>query len=373
MKFKVKMKHAVIAAANVLAITGAIILTAVGGSMARSQSYNYAADSWGNGGELGYSQISCFLSEDSGFTVDSVLSVRSQVLSSLKTASVTPEEGKKLCPDAYSVSVGTASVRGDAYGRAEAEITAVGGDFFMFRSFTLLDGAYFTESDIMQDGAVIDKSLAWSLYGSERVSGMNIYINDVKYYIAGVIDTPSTKPEQDCAGDSPRAYISLEAADSFGSTNVEENTSRSITCYECIVPDPVENFAINSIKNFFSSAYNGKANVVCNTGRFDSSKRVKALKKLTGYAVRKDSISYPYWENASRIVEMKLTFIYAGRRLLLAVPVITVIWLIILAIKFYNRHKAGFKHKTVLTADRLWHKLKRKMPWVKNKKDTADV
>lgn len=48
----------------------------------------------------------------------------------------------------------------------------------------------------MQDGAVIDKNLAWALYGSEKVSGMNIYINGVKFYIAGVIDLPGTEAEK---------------------------------------------------------------------------------------------------------------------------------------------------------------------------------
>lgn len=64
----------------------------------------------------------------------------------------------------------------------------------------------------MQDGAVIDKNLAWALYGSEKVSGMNIYINGVKFYIAGVIDLPETEAEKKTAGSSPKAYISYDMA-----------------------------------------------------------------------------------------------------------------------------------------------------------------
>ena len=88
-------------------------------------------------------------------------------------------------------------VSGDASGHSDAEITAVGGDyFFLFRDFKLASGSFFSEKDLMQTGAVIDSQLAWDLYGSDEVTGMNIYINNVKLYISGVIETPSTKPEE---------------------------------------------------------------------------------------------------------------------------------------------------------------------------------
>lgn len=340
MKFRIKLRYAVIASVNAAAIIGALILTAVGSSMAKSQKYNYAAERWLNGGDDSYSQISCFLADEAGFTTDSVMSVRSRLINALQNVAVSPEEGKLLCPDAYSAPIGQATVSCDINGRSEAEITAVGGEFFMFRDFTLLDGAFFNENDIMQDGVVIDRNLAWSLYGSENISGMNIYINGVKLYISGVIDNPSTNAEIKCSGSLPKAYVSYEAAGWLSSESVSEGETAKfsrINCYECIVPDPVENYAYTSVKNIFSESYKGKVSIVNNSERFKPSNRAKAVKKLSDSTVRDNEICLPYWENASRIVEFRLSFIYVGRRVLLGFPVFTILWLIIFGIRAFRR------------------------------------
>ena len=173
------------AVANAAAIIGAVVLTALGSHAAKTQSYNYAADRWSSGGKTKYSQISCFFSPDANFDKNGVGGLRSMLLSELKSASVNPTEGVDLVPDAYSAPAGTAMVSGDASGHSDAEITAVGGDyFFLFRDFKLASGSFFSEKDLMQTGAVIDSQLAWDLYGSDEVTGMNIYINNVKLFIS---------------------------------------------------------------------------------------------------------------------------------------------------------------------------------------------
>ncbi len=43
------------------------------------------------------------------------------------------------------------------------------------------------------------------------------------------------------------------------------------------------------------------------------------------------------------MVEFKLSFIYGGRRLLLAIPLITLIWLIIVAYRAFMRKKEGLR------------------------------
>lgn len=359
MKLKLNKRRTALAIANAAAIAGALILSAAGGALARSQTYNYSAERWKGGSSGRYAQISCFFSGDAGFTKDTVPSVRGQLLSELKNAAVVPEEGQKLVPDAYSAPMGTATVRCDITGKSEAEITAVGGDFFLFRDFKLINGSYFFDSDLMQDGAVIDRQLAWSLYGSDDVSGMNIYINGVKYYISGVIDTPQSKDEKKCAGDMPRAYISFEAASSPAQQNASGETGQSaasmsapaapapptggITCYEFIVPEPVENFGMTSIKKIMGESYKGKLRIVRNTGRFEPKKRSKALKKLPEYAIHADSVQYPYWENASRTVEFRLTIMYGVRRWLLLIPALTLAWLIIKGYSAYLRNKSRIK------------------------------
>lgn len=337
-------KIVVIACVNALSLIGTLVLTIAGNSLAKSQSYNYMAQKWDSTG--GCSQISCFFAEDAGVTVDNIGGVKASMLTALQNISVIPEENQKLVTEAYSTSAGEAVVRSDTTnGRSNAELTAVGGDFFLFRNFDFIDGSYFSENDIMQDGAVIDRNLAWALYGSDRVSGKNIYIDGVKFYIAGVIDTPQTKYEKKTAGENPVAYISYDGANLLNenySAKADKNDLmgdgdfipadtglKKITCYECIMPDPVENYAYNAVNGYFKS-YEGKYTIVSNSERFKPSVRAKAHKNLADYAVVSNSVIYPYWENASRIVEFKLTSVYFYRRLTYIIPVLTLLYLLII-------------------------------------------
>lgn len=354
MNFKrIKKRYIILSAVNMLSLAGFLVLSLIGGSQAGKQAYNYACERWGGEDSDDYAQISCFMSESSGFTTDSINMVRGSVLSSLQEISVVPEEGQKLCPDAYSAPVGKATVISDIKGRSEAEITAVGGDFFNIHNFRLIDGSYFNDDDIMQDGAVIDRTLAWSLYGSYEISGMNITINGTQFYISGVIETPQTDEEQKCAGELPRAYISYDGASGFAGSGGfgtddlkdEDVTSsgkfNTISCYEIIMPDPVEGYALKSVKTAMEG-YGNEAAVIQNNDRFDAFKRLKALKNLSLLAVKDNQIIYPYWENAARITEFKLSFIYLAAIVFLIIPAATLLWLIIKGIKTLKRNKEKY-------------------------------
>ncbi len=371
MKFK-KILYAVAASANAVSIAAGIILTAMGGSLARSQRYNYAAEKWDPSG--GYSQISCFLSDSSGLNTDNITGLTSSFMTSLQNISTEQqEEGQKLIPQAYSASAGQMTVRSDkTTGRSEAELTAVGGDFFFFRDFTLLDGSYFSESDIMQDGAVIDRKLSWALYGSDKTAGMSIYINDIKFYIAGVIDDPQDKLEKRTAGDTPRAYISYEATSLLSlndkkssgdpdSSEPEAEGIKKISCFECLMPNPVKNFAYNTVKEAFESSYPKMYRIVDNSSRFEPSVRAKAFKKLSNYAISDSSAVYPYWENASRIAEFKLSNIYFYRRLTYIIPILTGLWLLVILYKAIGRlrKKAASKALAAVNDAVYYHGLKK--------------
>lgn len=329
MKIK-KVLIAALAAANVVSIGAWGILTAVGSSGAHSQSGNYAAQRWDSEG--GHTQLSCFFTEDSGFNTDTVPFVKQTLTDKLKNVGVVAENGQKLIPEAYSAEAGQMSIRCDITGRSEAMVTAVGGDFFMFHDFKLLDGAFFSDEDIMQDGAVIDRNLAWELYGSEDIAGMNIYINSVKFYISGVIQLPQTKQEKKTAGDFSRVYISYDGLALINGSKQDEgeNSLKKINCYECIVPNPVENFAYNVLNTYLSAGYSYSSSIVNNTERFEPSKLAKKYKKLSDYAIADKPIIYPYWENASRITEFRLAGVYYFRRLTYIIPILTLLFLIVL-------------------------------------------
>lgn len=361
MRFKIKIRYIVLSAVNAAALISAAVITAVGGSMASSQQYNYAWQRWGGDGD--FVQVSTFFSDDAGMNVNGVRSARSSLLNSLRSASVMIGDKKKMIPDAYSAPMGRYEVSCDINGHSEAEITAVGGSFFTFRSLRLTDGAFFSEEDLMQDGAVIDRDLAWRLYGSESISGKNIYINGIKLYISGVVDTPQTEAEKDAYGDAPRAYVSYSSAERIADaaqsgmnaqadapvpdTEAEGTASRfsKVTCYECIIPEPVEDIGYNAVKNVFSDQYKNKLDIVNNTARFDPKKRERAYDDLVQAVVRNDAVVYPYWENASRIVEYKLSGIYHVRKMLLFIPLLTVLWLIFRLYRAYRSKKPIIKKK----------------------------
>ena len=336
---KIRLRHIVLAAANAAVLAAALILTIMGGSLAKSQRYNYAADRWTQG-RGGFTQMSCFFADDSGFIRDNVISVRAALLDSLSAAAVYPEDGKTLCPDAYSAPAGRFQVDCGRMSPAQADVTAVGGEFFLFRSFDLLSGNYISGSDIMKDGAVIDRTLAFKLFGSENIAGMSVYINGVQFRVAGVIGDPRTKYERECAGDYPKMYISYEMAEKLTDSGGQ---FRRVSCYEVMIPDPVENFGYNAADKIFSS-YADKVIMVNNTDRFSSSVRVKAAAKLSRSGVRNEAVRLPYWENASRIVEHKLSVMYTVRLGLLAVPALTAVWLIVKAYKWLRcKAKSAFR------------------------------
>lgn len=365
---KRRIKYIIIAVLNFIVIVAICILSAVGNSMAVSQRYNYSADVWKNNSKENFAQTSVFLAEDSGFTTDSLNAVRAELVKELQSISI-ETDGKNLpYAEAYSTPAGTFTIRGDLIGKTDAALTAVGGDFFLFRNFRLVNGSYFSENDLMHDGAVIDRSLAWSLYGSYDVAGMNLYINGVKFYISGVIENPETEPEKECYGKLPHAYVSYDGiadimnlSDSDSDSPAMSGKLNRITCYETVFPNPVENFAYNAIKKQFSENYKDKYSIVKNSTRFEPSVRSKAFKKISGYAVIKNNINYPYWENASRIVEFKLTFLYFSRTILFIIPALTAAWLVILLIMFLKRKKPAVIRAVSIFIDRRRRDIKEKI------------
>lgn len=372
MRNRYKFGQMIIAALNAAAIIGTVVLTAAGGSGAASQKYNFTAERTENGSKYDYGQVSCFFGDDAGFDRNSAEGVKNQVYSALKNVSVIPEEGEEMVFHAYSAEAGTAVINGDRKGQSEARVTAVGGDFFLFRGFTLLDGSFFSDGNLLKDGAVIDKELAWRLYGSVDIAGEKIYIYGSELYISGVIDTPSDKLEKKSVDDTPRAYISYEAAgpifgtvssDTWDGAEARQPEFSEVTCYECVIPEPVEHFAYNTVKGQLADMYKGSISIVNNSERFLPSKRAKALKKLDRYIIRNDDIVYPFWENASRLAEIRLSFIYGVRRLLLAIPLITFICMLASAYKWFRQNKKALRD----TIERFFSSKMRKLR-EKNKK-----
>lgn len=321
MRAKINKRGVVLAAAaaELLCLLCAYRAYSTAHTASAELTHNFAAEHWGDD----HTQIACFLTEDSGFGTDMIASVRTQVLGALKTVSIAPEDGKKLCPDAYSAEFGKAEAVSDTDAYSYTNVTVVGGDYFLIHDLTLADGAFFSDNDIMQDGVVIDESLAWAMYGSSDVSGMNMTLNGVPYYISGVVKEPVSKAEKSCYGELPRAYVSYRGAGMLSDEGDGgmQRFSR-VTSYECVMPDPVEGYAYTSMKEIMKG-YGEDTEVVCCTGRFDAMKRLKAVKKLRKLAVRDSALKLPYWENASRLVEFDASIAYKRALMWLMLPIVT--------------------------------------------------
>ncbi|MBP5579561.1 MAG: ABC transporter permease [Ruminococcus sp.] len=365
MRNKYRLGQMIIAAVNAAAVIGTVILSVAGSNMAESQRYNYAADRWSNGSGKQCSQVSCFFSDDAGFTAKEADGVRNEITGKLKNVGVDSDGGRTLVAQAYSAVAGRRNVSCEIYGQSEAEITAVGGDFFLFRDFELLSGAFFSDESYLKNGAVIDRNLAFALYGSDNIAGKKIYIGNTELFVSGVIAVPSTNAEEKCRDKVPQAYISYYAAGQiFGSVDFErgeQSDFTKVTSYECVSPEPVENFTYDIVKERLSDTYSGKISIVNNTERFLPENRTKALKKLEQLVIRKDSVTYPYWENASRLVELRLSFIYGVRRLLLAILLITLVCLIIMEYRKFKRKKQALKRSAENYFSEIQTKLREKL------------
>lgn len=353
---KIKLKKLILSSLNVAAVVGIVILTMAGSHTARIYTDNYTAEKWQGESDEDYSQMSCFFGSDSGMDTSRIRSVRGQIMTALKNASFNTESGNRLFTDAYSYDTGTAAVKCDTSRRADADIIAVGGDFFYFHSFPLVSGAYFSEDDTMQDGAVIDRELAWELYGSDDIAGKNIYINGVKCYISGVVEAPKDKASRRCMGKAMRAYISYDMASAVSERTAltdEDKSSQRIGCYECVLPEPVENFAEKTVKDVFGQDYKGNVSFVSATGRFAPLRREKAFKRISDSVIHSDGIKLPFWENASRIAEYKLSWLYAARHILIMIPALTLAWLGYRLIRLYSRNKSRLKNSIAAFIDRI--------------------
>ena len=112
------------------------------------------------------------------------------------------------------------------------------------------------------------------------------------------------------------------------------------------------------MEKIFGQQYDGKVDIVSNGSRFEPKKRSKAYKKLSNSVVQDNGIIYPYWENASRIVEFRLSRLYHGRKLILIIPFLTLAWILLRLIILWRRKKPKLKRYLSLKLDRLRHRIR---------------
>ncbi len=304
----------------VLGISGGIsfliflILLFTTNYLGHSQLSQTVADRWSS--KKNASQVSCFFSVGSGITEDEIIDFEHTVDSALVDASVVQESenpGARLWADAYSAD-GTVSISTDK-ASILADAIGIGGDFFLFHPVKLLNGAYFSGNDLMQDYCVIDEDAAWQLFGSNDVAGMMVYIGGVPHIVTGVVERPAGRLAEAAGLDSTLVYVSYQTLNELG-------ISHGINHYEIVMPNPVTGFAVNYIRERFGTEEKeAETEIVENTTRYSLLSRLKLLTQFGVRSMNGKAIIYPYWENIARGYEDILALMTLFGIIFLAYPV----------------------------------------------------
>jgi len=287
----VKKKIPVIAA-NALCLIAFFACLIASNSIRGTLRSQQAARTWaGQSGER-FAQLSVFIPDGVTFDAEARHNLRSAIDRALIAASLEASGERTLYTEAWS-AVGNTFV-GGRRGSWPVQVHGVGGDFFLFHPLRLRDGSYFSPNDLMRDRVVLDEELAWLLFGSVHVAGLEVTIGDRQHIIAGVVardDDFATRRAYDGGAGMFMSYESLReiAGDGF-----------RIDSYMMVLPDPITGFARDILTEAFPAS---DAHIVENSARYSLSNTFSNIRSFGQRSVRTDGMIYPYWENAARITE----------------------------------------------------------------------
>lgn len=339
-------KHCKLLCVDVVCIVCVLILTGCMNHMISLQYSQQEADRWQADGEIKYHQVSAYLQNDSMISLESISQIRSDIQGKLMEASYTQDSVTgRLWIDAYMAqsqdSVSKTSDMG-TNGVESVNILGVGGDFFRFHTQDLISGSEFGDDDPSQDKVLIDQETAWQLYGATDVAGKTIDIGSRQFVISGVYRASEDKTEQQARGNE--SYIFMDY-DLFHEMYPEEN----IIAYEAVMPNPVKGFALLALKEAFGESEDtlyaedivvsfSDKEYVDNTTRFDTVMLLKKLIALPKLMMHTTQVSYPYWENAVRALEIRLEFLLLWKLLFLLPVIVTIVIVAVIVFRTLKRY-----------------------------------
>ncbi len=280
-----------------------------------------AANTWAGQSGQPFTQLACYLPDDKPVDEETVWKFRQTLDAKLTEAALEAPENGSLYTDAYS-GRGTLNVTGKR-GSAEVKVLGVGGDFFRFHPLPLRSGSYLSDGDLMKDRVLLDEELAWKLFGGMDLTGLTVTIDNVDYYVAGVVSREDDR------------YSSLAYTDGAGmfmaySTLKKCVESTAIDCYEIVLPDPISSFGKNLVRENFP-LYGGV--VVENSSRYSLGNLLEVIGDFGKRSMGTNGIIYPYWENAIRLTEDYAALLLVLTVLFGLVPVVSVAVVLIRGVK----------------------------------------
>lgn len=241
-------------------------------------------------------QISCFYSKEACVTESSIEEMRYLLSKKLQELAIEPNaEGARLYIDAYSAQ-GTISIKSDKKS-IQATAIGIGGDYFMFHPVELVGGMYFTGNDVMQDSILLDEEAAWQLFGANDIAGKTVTIGGMPYRVAGVYAREQGDLETLAGSKDTTVYVS------FGTLN--RMNASNITCYEVVMPNPVDGFAMDRMLEINLSSEE-TVKMVENSKRFTYISLYTVWKERASRTMKTDDIVLPFWENIARYQEGRL-------------------------------------------------------------------
>lgn len=283
-------KHKKALALNIVLILLSLFCFIGFGYVSGVLNYIKAGERWQGESELACSYVSCFMPVNGKIEESTVYSFKQTVDSKMVEASLEAPENGSLWNFAYS---GTGMVTASTE-RASAEVlaTGIGGDFFFFHQPYLRSGSYISGNDLMQDLVVLDKELAWKLFGATEVAGMEMLIGGNRYIVAGVIEADNDFASEKAKVENAGLYMSY--------TKLSELTGAKIDCYEAVIPNPVKGFAMNIMNESFPSSEGEKIEI---SSRYGIKNMLSVIGSFGVRSMRTDGIIFPEWENAARLTE----------------------------------------------------------------------
>lgn len=277
-----------------------------------------------------YAQVTGFLSSKRNVQEDGIAGIRSSLQETLVKDSLHESKGaSRVWVDAFSGETTTTLWREKTTQQVRA--VGVGGDFFQFHPFPLKSGSYFTPEDLNPDRIVVDENFAWNMFGSNDIVGMQVWLQDKIYTIAGVVGVEEDSLYRATYGERSRVYFPYQELK-------EQCPDLQITCYEAVLPNPITNYAKNALSaacGLGEGEEEGekKDTPLCfeEVEVIENSNRYKPAPLLHGLSLRKyemmrtNSVVYPFWENLARREEHTQQMLLILRLLLLVCPVLCVI------------------------------------------------
>ncbi len=257
--------------------------------------YIHAGERWSASGDP-YAVISLYAEDSAAFSVQQISQWAYSMDSGLLESSVTPKENARTW--AYCYGTQDVLTISGPMGSTSAEAMAVGGDFFVFHPLKFTYGSAFLNDLSNPMGVVIDRDLAWRIFGAENIVGMVLQIGSEDFTVVGVSERESDGGIYNYTyGERPRIYMSYTGY-------MKLQGDGHITMFEAALPNAVKGFA----KNIFDGAV--KVNeetawVFEVSDRFSLTNRWENMKILKYSWIRENRIEYPYWENEARVADYR--------------------------------------------------------------------